>query len=165
MSALESLAAAVRPWSELYAGSRPLANAVLFVHVGSLTVGGGLAIACDRAMLRTRGAPMDDRMRVLRDVAAAHATVLGAIALMIASGVAMLLADVEELLPSPVLWTKLAFVALLLVNGYVIKQTGARLAAAPAPASPLWRRLARSATASTLLWLVTALVGVIVANL
>ena len=164
MSLIETIAAAVRPWNELYSHSKPVSEAVTFLHVGSLLVGGGFAVASDRATLRLRGADLDERRRFLRDFATVHRPVLAALAVMAASGLGMALADVETFLVSPIFWSKMAVVAILLTNGFVITRTERALAANPAPANRLWRRMTIGAAASITLWLATTLLGVVLVD-
>lgn len=162
MSVLETIAAAVKPWNDLYAGSKAVSASVTFLHVGSLLVGGGLAIASDRAALRLGNAELPVRRHVLEEFAAVHRPVLTALVVMAASGLAMALADVETFFVSPVYWTKMGFVAALLTNGWFVKRTEERLRTDPALSNPRWRHLNRGAVASISLWITTTLLGVVV---
>lgn len=162
MSIVETIAAAVKPWNDLYAGSKAVSASVTFLHVGSLLVGGGLAIASDRAALRMRSADPGVRRHLLEEFAAVHRPVMVAIAVMVVSGVAMLLADVETFLVSPVYWTKMGFFVVLLANGWFVKKTEERLRTDPVPSNPRWRLLNRGAVTSITLWITTTLLGVVV---
>lgn len=162
MSIVSSLASAMEPWNALYSKSKAISGAVTFLHVGSLVVGGGLAIASDRAALRARNASHDDRVRVVREFASVHAPVLVALGVMFVSGLAMALADVDTFFTSALFYTKMGFVVLLLANGYLVKTTDDRLARDPAPGGKLWGRLTAGAYASITLWLTTTLLGVFV---
>lgn len=161
MSIVESIVAAVKPWNELYSHSKAISASVTYAHVAALLVGGGFAIASDRTALRTRTADIDERRRVLRDFSGIHRPVITALGVMVASGLAMMLADAETFLVSPVYWTKMALFVLLLSNGYVVTRTERALATNPAPSNPLWGRFTAGAIASLTLWLTTTLVGVI----
>ena len=161
MSLLETIAATVKPWNTLYAHSKAVSAGVTFVHIGSLLIGGGLAVESDFAALRTRAALIDERRRALHDLAIAHRPVIIALVLMTASGIALALADVETFLVSPVFWTKMTLFAGLLANGFVIMRTERALSADPAPPPRLWQRMTASAAASLALWLTTTLLGVI----
>lgn len=55
MTLVSQLAELLAPWQDLYNDSVPLATAVTTVHLVALVVGGGLAIAADRASLRLSG--------------------------------------------------------------------------------------------------------------
>jgi len=161
MSIVETIAAAVKPWNELYSHSKVVSASVTYVHLGALLVGGGFAVASDRTALRVRSADVDERRRVLRDFAGIHGPVVTGLAVMIASGLAMMLADVETFLVSPVYWTKMALFAVLLANGYLVMRTERSLALNPSPSNPLWGRFTFGAIASLTLWLATTLAGVI----
>ena len=160
MSVIDSLAAAMEPWNALYSKSKAISGSITFLHVGSLVVGGGLAIASDRAALRARRLGHDEQLRVLRDFSAVHAPVLTALGVIVASGAAMALADVNTFLVSPLYYTKMGVFLLLLGNGAVLKRTEERLAATPAATNPLWKRLTASSVVSITLWLTITLLGV-----
>jgi hypothetical protein len=51
-SVVESLTRATAPWKHLYDDSKVLETVVVFVHVAALVIGGGIALAADRATLR-----------------------------------------------------------------------------------------------------------------
>jgi uncharacterized membrane protein len=158
---VETIAAAVKPWNEPYSHSKAVSASVTFVHLGSLLLGGGFAVASDRAALRVRTADVDERRRVLRDFAGIHRPVVTALGVMIVSGLAMMLADVETFLVSPVYWTKMALFVVLLANGYLVMRTEQSLTTNPSPSNPLWGRFTMGAVASLTLWLTTTLIGVI----
>lgn len=163
---IETLAAAAKPWNALYAHSRVVSSGVTFVHVGSLLVGGGLAVASDRAVLRARAADAEERRRLLRDFASVHGPVVVALVLMTVSGAAMALADVETFFASPLFWTKMAIFVALLANGLFVMRTERALAADPAPVNPLlWRRLGAGAVTSLALWITTTFVGVVLTGM
>jgi hypothetical protein len=164
MSIVETIAAAVKPWNVLYSHSKVVEGGVQFVHVGSLLLGGGFAVAMDRAVLRARSADADVRRYLLRDIAAVHRPVVVALAIMVASGAALMLADVETFLVSPVYWSKMGLFVLLLANGYLVTRTERKLAADPSPSNPLWGRFTAGAVASLTLWLATTLAGVVLTN-
>jgi len=161
MSIVETIAAAVKPWNELYSHSKAVSASVTFVHLGALLLGGGFAVASDRVALRVRNADIDERRRVLRDFSTVHKPVLIALAVMVASGAALMLADVETFLVSPVYYTKMGLFVVLLANGYFVQRTERALAADPSPSNRLWGRFTFGAIASLTLWLSTTLAGVI----
>jgi hypothetical protein len=164
MSIVQTIAAAVKPWNELYSHSKVVAGGVTYVHIAALLLGGGFAVASDRAVLRARTADADTRRYLLRDFATVHRPVVLALGVMVASGLALLLADVETFLVSPVYWTKMLLFVALLTNGYVVTRTERGLVADPAPSNPLWGRFTVGAVASLTLWLATTLAGVVLAN-
>jgi hypothetical protein len=162
---VQRVADAAEPWKNLYGDSKVVATAVVFAHLGALFVGGGLALAADRATMRAvrGGAPVDDAgARSLADLAGTHRPVVIALALVVASGVLLLLSDVETFWGSPVYWIKMALVAALLVNGWLM--TRAESALATDAASGPWGRLRTHAVLSATLWMATLLAGVALAN-
>ena len=160
-SLLATVAAAAAPWAELYADSAAVQSFVMFVHLGSLLLAGGMAIAADASAVR---APRDDaagRGAALLQVHAAHRPVLVGLAFALSSGLLLLAADVETYLPSPVLWVKLGLIALLLVNGLAIQRAER---AADAEGDAGWARVRGTATRSIALWFGLVLVSVILVN-
>ena len=83
---LQTVAAAVKPWSSLYSDSTAVSSAVTFVHLGGLLFAGGLAVASDRATFRALRGTEEDRTRLLVDLAGAHAWVLTGLSVIFASG-------------------------------------------------------------------------------
>ena len=47
---LQTVAAAVKPWSSLYSDSTAVSSAVTFVHLGGLLFAGGLAVGVIQAL-------------------------------------------------------------------------------------------------------------------
>lgn len=161
----ETLARVAEPWQSAYSDSKVLSTVVTFAHVGGLLVGGGLALAADRATLRGVRAEAGERALRLADLGATHAPVVGALGLVLLSGVALLLSDVETYWGSPVFWVKMALVALLLANGALMTRAERALRDPHPDGGPAWRRLHTHALASMALWLVTTLLGVVLLNL
>src|SRR5512140_3265100 len=136
---IEFIAGLVRPWENLYSGSTPVQATVVFLHLAALVVAGGLAIASDRAIIRATSAPAGVQAHVLEDVGGAHRLVIVGLAIMVGTGVLMLLADVKALLPSWVFWVKMACFGLLLWNGVRLRRIAA--SQVPGEASAGWRPL------------------------
>lgn len=164
MAIVESLAAALKPWADFYGNTKPLQAGVEFLHVGGLLVGGGFALASDRAALRSLKAPPDQQKHVLREFSSIHTPVIIALTVTALSGVVLLTTDIGTFLVSPVFWIKMALVALLLANGYLVKRTEEQLNADPSPGSRAWPRFKFGAIASITLWLSTTLAGVTLLN-
>jgi hypothetical protein len=164
VSIVETIAGVVQPWADFYSHSKVTSAAVIWVHLGALLTGGGLAIASDRVVLRLRGADVAERTRMLRDFATVHRPIVTALAVSVLSGLAMMLSDVKTFLVSPVYWTKMGLILLLLANGYGVMRSEQRLAADPVPANALWKRLSFGAVASITLWFSTMLAGVMLMN-
>jgi uncharacterized membrane protein len=153
------------PWAKLYSHSSVLATIVGFLHVAPIVVGGGLAIALDRSTLRLRHDEPGARARHLTELGTAHQVVLGALALSILSGLALLAADLETYWGSWIFWLKMGLVALLLANGALMNRTERRLRGAGAATDLQWRRLRTIAITSLALWLTITLAGVALMNL
>ena len=150
---------AVDWWSSAFASHIAVSALVIFAHVAGVVVAGGTALWTDRAILGA--ATPADRERVLAELPGVHRVVLRALALVIAAGVLLALADLESLLPAPAYRVKLTAVALLLANGWQL-QRAERKAASGAPRD--WTRLRTSARLSRVLWFATILAGVVVAE-
>ena len=162
-----SLAQPFEGWKDLYSHSTTISTIVLTVHLGAMFVGGGLALAADRMTLRVAAQQPSERARQLAEVADVHRPVLIGIALLLISGIALALADLENFLTSPVFWIKLLFVALLLINGAFLQRAEARMRrhADDDPIIPAqWRRLRLFSVLSIVLWISTFIVGSILTN-
>ncbi|MDB4950344.1 MAG: hypothetical protein JWM27_2993 [Gemmatimonadetes bacterium] len=157
---VEALAGAAKPWSELYDKQPVVQGAVTFLHLAGILAAGGLAVAADRATIRAAGRSPDERGMALRELGSIHRPVVIGLALVVASGVLLLLSDVESLLPSPVYWAKMGAFLLLLVNGLLMQRAEARLAGA-APGAENWGSLRGAAWRSAFLWFATLLLGTI----
>src|SRR3954464_6925688 len=113
IKALEDLFA---PWQSAYSDSTAISTTVTAVHLIGMLIGGGLAIAADRATLRISHEKPGERERHLGELRAVHRPVLIALIVLFLSGLAMMTADIKTFIASPVLWVKLALVALLVLN-------------------------------------------------
>ena len=94
-------------WAHLY-GHTPVSATVTYLHLVGILLGGGVAVAADRASLRLSPATAPDSLTELDRLAAVHRWVVGGLALIFASGVLMALAQVNSFGTSVVFWTKLA---------------------------------------------------------
>ncbi len=145
------------------------------MHVGALLYGGGFAIASDRL---TRGAASssDEGMREahLGAIARVHPIVARALWASLASGGVLFAIHVERYVTSGIFWTKMALLVALLATGLAMRVTerDARDAEAEADADAdaddsrarlesIWQRLRGTAIASTTLWTLVALAGVL----
>lgn len=164
MTIVESLAHLAEPWASAYDNSKLLMNGVMFSHIGGFLVAGGLALAADRSVFRAAGADAAARQVHLAELNAIHTPVVLGLIVSFASGILLFLADVPTFATAPVFWIKMGFLALLLGNGAALRRTGHRLASAEV-SDRAWQSLRRSAAASTLLWLVAVLTGVMLVNL
>ena len=166
-SILHSIETAARPWATLYSDSRPVAVAVTFLHLGGLLFAGGLAISSDRATIRSGRGDDQARSRLLTDLGNSHAWILAGLTVIFVSGLLLALSDVKTFGYSPVYWTKMSLVLLLLINGLVLQRTESRLRALEKSPDPiessqrLWSRLRFTAATSMVLWTAIVLAGVI----
>ena len=84
-----------------------------------------------------------------------------------ASGLLLALSDVKTFGKSPIYWTKMSLVVLLLANGSLLQRTeqklraGGLLTPSRAPRQQLWSRLRFAAATSMALWTAIVLAGVI----
>jgi hypothetical protein len=145
------------PVASFYADSPVLRATATFAHFGGFLLGGGFAITTDAATLRAARAPSAEKDRQLAHIHGVHRIVLLGLALTLASGVLMFVADLEALATSPVFWVKMGLVGLLLVNGAVMVRTESALRRGRA--GPDWSRLRRSALCSCGLWFAAVLAG------
>jgi hypothetical protein len=160
----DALAMIVKPWAQLYSHSKLAVTIVTFVHIAALVVGGGLALALDRATLGARRADDESRSRHLAALGGAHRIVLSALSLLVLSGLALLAADLDTFLGSWVFWLKMGLIALLLLNGFMMRRTERSIATPDADVEQLWNRLRTAAITSVALWLIVALAGVTLTN-
>jgi hypothetical protein len=166
-SVLQAVANAAKPWASLYGDSTAISSAVTFFHLGGLLFAGGLAIATDRATFRALRGTDEDRSRLLVDLGNSHSWVLAGLTVIFVSGLLLALSDVKTFGYSPVYWTKMSLVVLLLLNGSLLQRTerklraGSQLIQSTAPRQRLWSRLRFAAATSMVLWTAIVLAGVI----
>ena len=167
---LQTVETAAKPWSSLYSDSTAVASTVTFFHLGGLLFAGGLAIASDRATFRAFRGTDEDRNRLLVDLGNSHSWVLAGLSVIFVSGLLLALSDVKTFGYSPIYWTKMSLVVLLLLNGSVLQRTeqklraGSLLTQSTAPRQRLWSRLRFAAATSMALWTAIVLAGVILVN-
>jgi hypothetical protein len=160
---IHTVAQFLSPWQSIYSNSKVVSSAVTFVHLAGLLFAGGFAVAADRATLRAARSTAERRLNALNELDAVHRPVLVGLGVIVASGILQFGADVETFATSPVYWTKMSLVALLLANGYVLKRTETILRARDGgqPHDPLWSRLRNCSIASAVLWAAIVLAGTI----
>jgi hypothetical protein len=156
-----ALVSLVEPWAQLYGDSTIIPTLVVFGHLAALVFAGGLAITLDRATLRAARGPAEFRWRQLEALAAAHKLVITGIVLSVVTGILLATADLETYYASPIYWTKMGLIALLLANGYAMTRAERRISDSPNAEDPVgWQRLRFTAVASLFLWFAIAFVGV-----
>jgi uncharacterized membrane protein len=156
----EVLTRLVAPWASFYSHSKPAATIVTFLHIAPIVVGGGLAIAFDRATLRVWLRDAEARAQHLEELGSVHRVVIAALVVLFASGIALLAADLDTFLGSPIFWVKMALIVALLVNGGLMTRLERTLAGPAGGREDQWRRLRVLAITSLVLWLMVTFVGV-----
>lgn len=161
MGAPEFLVHATQGWARLYADSKAVSTAVMFVHFSGLLLGGGAAVAADRETLKAAREAEPVRADHLAFLGTVHGIAIAGLALLAASGAAMLLADVETFWSTRVFWIKMSLVVLLLANGLLMRQAERLAPAMPAGA---WRRLRATSIISLVLWFAIVLASTVLGN-
>ena len=141
-------------WAHLY-GHTPVRATVTYLHLVGILVGGGVAVAADRASLRLLRTTQDWTEELAR-LASVHRWVVTGLALIFASGLLMMFAELDSFATSAVFWTKMGLIALLLGNGYVRMRAETALRQGRAAG---WSRFRQASVASLVLWLVILLAG------
>lgn len=162
MYLLKSIEEIFAPWQSAYSDSSLISITVTALHLIGMLVGGGLAIAADRATLRISNEQPGERERHLGELNAIHRPVLIALALLFLTGVLMVASDLETFLNSPILWIKLGLVALLVFNGVVLERTETSLRRGNETAS--WNKLRIAAIFSIGLWIATLVAGTVLVS-
>jgi len=157
VSWLPDVTAWIARWSSYYGDHAGLSTVITYLHLAGLVVGGGAAVTTDRQVLRAWHAGNERRPATLLDVAAVHSFVVGGLAVTIATGALMLLADVETFMASRVFWWKMGGVALLLVNGGVL--AWAQRLARRTDGTRGWPVLGAVSVISMALWMATLFLG------
>jgi hypothetical protein len=148
-------------WASVYSNSAATRTAIGFAHVGGLVISGGTALSADRAVLRAGRAGHAMRERQAADLATTHRIVVAALAVVVASGVLLMLSDLDTYLVSKTFWIKMAAIAALGVNGALMMAIGRRIERGH---DGSWTALRAAAMTSMTLWLVTTLLGAALPN-
>ena len=129
MSVVQSVAHAVEPWQSLYNNSKAVATSVIFSPPRRDAF--RWRNRHRRGSFNTARKPRDgrDKIAALRELDLTHNVVITALVVSFISGLALAAADVKNFASSPVFWTKMTLVALLLVNGWFLRSTEQRSAA------------------------------------
>ena len=143
-----------------YVSVAALSVTLTFAHLGAMMVGGGLAIAADRVVLRA-GTPVDGAAHIaLADaVGDVHRPVVIALAISAVSGMAQLAADLEALAVNRVMWVKLGLLLALALNGVLMLRNESAMRHESGGARAFARLRLRAIT-SLVLWLAITLAGV-----
>ena len=151
------LQSTVDSWADFYGNHQIVSVTVRYLHLAGLVVGGGTAVAVDRQVLRAARSGPSVRSGIVAAVHGSHRVVVPALAVIVATGLAMTLSDTETFLVSPLFWSKMALVGLLLLNGLALV-AAERAVAVGRPRGWLW--LGLTSAVSLLLWLGTLFAGV-----
>lgn len=151
----------LQSWSSLYSDSASIRTTLGFLHVAGLLAGGGSAIAADRATLVAWRKDADSRLAHVRVLHGTHRAVMIGLAVITASGLLLLAADVDTYLSSRVFWIKMGLIALLLANGSLLVHAGRR---AQHGRQSAWTTLRYGSMASLALWFLTTLMGAALPN-
>jgi len=141
-------------WGHFY-GHTPVRASVTYLHLLGILVGGGVAVSADRASLGLSPATPDWSQELAR-LASVHRWVLGGLTLIFASGLLMMLAQLDTFATSVVFWSKMGLIALLLGNGYARMRAETALRKGVAAG---WGGFRRASVASLVLWLAILLAG------
>lgn len=162
---VRDLVVVTAPWRSLFGRSTLLETAVVATHVLSMLVAGGLAIAHDRGTLRAGRWSDAIRAHHVGELHAVHRTVVAALAICIASGIALFAADVRTYVVSVPFWIKMGLIVLLFGNALVMTASeGALLADASGVAAVAWTRVRASSIASAVLWCAIAFVSIVLSQ-
>src|SRR5690349_21923507 len=122
MTAVQAISNFAQPWASLFNDSRIVSSGVMFSHLGGLVLGGGGAVAADRASLRAVRASPTQQSSHLRELALVHRVVLWGLGITFLSGILLVAADVETYATLTAFWVKMGLIALLLANGYAMQR-------------------------------------------
>lgn len=148
MTAVQSLSNFAQPWASLFNNSRVVSSGVMFGHLSGLVLGGGGAVAADRASLRAVRASTTQQNSHLSELHLVHRVVLLGLSVTFVSGLLLAAADVKTYATLPAFWIKMGLIALLLGNGVSMQRAERALAAGVVA----WRRLHLTAIVSLILW-------------
>jgi hypothetical protein len=150
------------PWRSLFSHSAPVEMSVVGMHVLSMLVAGGLAIAHDRGTLRAGRWTSAIREHHFAELHAVHRTIVVALAICMLSGVALFAADVKTYVVSVPFWIKMALIAMLLGNALIMTATeGALRVDSGGAAAVAWTRIRASSIVSAVLWGSIVLVSIV----
>ena len=160
---LATVDALAEPWQKLYAHSTIVATLVLFGHVASLVVAAALTFATEAGALRLDPADGAERRRYLHIASPSRRAIGVALTVAVVCGILLFLADLEAFAVSPVFWTKMLLVVLLLANVGATSRLDARLLREDDSVvqrhDRRWRRRRLGAWAMAVLWFALLLSG------
>jgi len=149
-------------WGSFYSNHAMVRTLITFLHIGGLVAAGGAAMTVDRGLLFSASRGNDSGRAQLAATRSTHGFVLWGLVLVTISGLLLFAADVDTFWASRVFWTKIALIALLVVNGAALTWNERRATAGDPSA---WPTLRWTAAASIALWMLTTLAGVALLNI
>ena len=160
---VRDLIGATAPWRELFDQAPAVEMSVVGVHVLSMFVAGGLAISHDRGSLRAARWPSAARDHHAAELHAVHQIVVLALAICMASGLALFAADVKTFVVSVPFWIKMALIAGLLCNAIMMTASeGSLRVGSGGTATLAWSRIRTSSIVSIALWASIVLISIVV---
>ena len=160
LAAVDVFARMAQPWATFYSDHTWVQTTTLFFHLAGIFLGGGFAIATDRdTFIAVRAARLSGQIRHLGRIRTIHRPVLFGLVLALGSGFLLFAADLEHYRGSVVFWVKMALLAVLLGNGFILKRTEEALNAGQPDSPKLWGRLWKISASSLMLWLAVILAG------
>ena len=166
----------VKPWADFYSAHANLSTALLTAHVLSMFIGGGMAIAADRAILRAPAGSAEATRAVMADLVTTHSYVIGSLVVSVITGVALFLSDIPTFSASAVYWVKMAALVVLLGNGLRMQRAEDRVLASlkdiPIHTSEMpiafakneWSAIRSTAVVSVSTWISIVILGMILTN-
>ena len=163
MSIVESLVTFCAPYAKIYNHSKLLSNGTTWAHLASMMAAGGVAISADRKSLLLPAGDAAAARSLATELGTLHRWVITGLVVSAVSGGMMFAADVDAFATSPLYWSKMGTVALLLGNGLLLQR--AELGLATTPEDPTARERMRVAAATSLvLWFAVSLLGTVLKN-
>jgi hypothetical protein len=153
---------ATAPWHSLFNQSTPVEMLVVGIHVLSMLVAAGLAIAYDRSSLRASSWQSAFREHHVVELHAVHRVVVAALAICMASGLALFASDVKTYVGSVPFWIKMALIVALLCNAILMtaNETSLRVNVS-GTAAVAWARVRVSSVVSIILWAAIVSVSIV----
>lgn len=155
-----TLATAVTGWAHLYNNSKPVSVAVTYAHFAGMLVGGGFAVVADRDAFHLTPEGLASSPSLRQSLTRVHTWVVGGLVVVFATGILMMLADLDTYLASTAFWIKMGLVVLLLGNGYARIRAERALGEGDGTRAA-WTWLRRTSAASLVLWLSVLLASTI----
>lgn len=149
-------------WNSFYSNHAVIRSFIGFLHIGGLVLGGGCAIAADRAILLASKRNTAEKSSQVEALRGTHRIVLISLGIVTASGLLLFAADSDNFLHSVLFWIKMGLIAALMVNGFLLVRAERR---AETDILGAWRSLTITSTISVALWMLTTLAGAALPNI